>query len=63
MPCSLSRDGRFTDGEIENTYGKGNMIEICGKKGTILAVDTRGFNKGKELLKDSRLLFQIKFAE
>ena len=27
-----------------------------------MAVDTRGFHKGKELLKDNRLLFQIEFA-
>lgn len=62
LPSSLSRDGRFTDGEIEAVYGKENMIEICGKRGTIMAVDTRGFHKGKELSKDNRLLFQIEFA-
>lgn len=62
LPQSLSRDGRFTDEEIEKRYGKDNMIEICGKKGTIMVVDTRGFHKGKELLKDTRLLFQVEFA-
>lgn len=62
LPKSLSRDGRFTDDEIESTYGNHNLIEICGKRGTIMAVDTRGFHKGKELLKGSRLLFQIEFA-
>lgn len=62
LPQSLSRDGRFTDDEIEAVYGKDNMIEICGKKGSIIAVDTRGFHKGKELLKDARLIFQIEFA-
>jgi len=62
LPQSLSRDGRFTDEEIESAYGKDNMIEICGKQGSIIAVDTRGFHKGKELIKDSRLIFQIEFA-
>jgi hypothetical protein len=62
LPESLSRDGRFTDEEIEMNYGKDSLIEICGKKGTIIAVDTRGFHKGKDLMKDSRLLFQIEFA-
>jgi hypothetical protein len=62
LPKSLSRDGRFTDEEIEKTYGSENLIEICGKRGAIIAVDTRGFHKGKELLNDTRLLFQIEFA-
>ncbi len=62
LPQQLSRDGRFTDKEIEAAYGTGKMIEICGKKGTIIAVDTRGFHKGKDLVKNSRLLFQIEFA-
>ena len=62
LPKSLSRDGRFTDEEIEATYGADNLIEICGKRGSIIAVDTRGFHKGKELVKDTRLIFQIEFA-
>ena len=62
LPKNLSRDGRFTDEEIEKNYGKENLIEICGKKGSIIAVDTRGFHKGKELTMDKRLLFQIEFA-
>jgi hypothetical protein len=62
LPKELSRDGRFTDEEIEQTYGAENLIEICGKKGTIMAVDTRGFHKGKELLQGTRLLFQIEFS-
>lgn len=62
LPKAINRDGRFTDEEIENIYGSENLIEICGNKGTIMAVDTRGFHKGKELLKDKRLLFQIEFA-
>ncbi|WP_448699645.1 phytanoyl-CoA dioxygenase family protein [Mucilaginibacter sp. AW1-3] len=62
LPASLARDGRFTDEEIEQAYGKQNMLEICGKRGTIIAVDTRGFHKGKELVTNSRLLFQIEFA-
>ena len=33
-----------------------------GKKGTILAVDTRGFHKGKDLTDSNRLLLQIEFS-
>lgn len=62
LPKSLARDGRFTDKEIEEIYGKNNCIEICGIKGSIIAVDTRGFHKGKELLENKRLIFQIEFA-
>lgn len=62
LPKEINRDGRFTDEVIENIYGKSQCVEICGKRGTIMAVDTRGFHKGKELLQDHRLLFQIEFA-
>ena len=59
---SLARDGRFSDEEIINEYGRDNIIEIYGKKGSIIAVDTRGFHKGKELISDKRLIFQIEFT-
>lgn len=62
LPNAINRDGRFTDQEITTIYGSDKMLELCGKKGTIMAVDTRGFHKGKELLRDKRLLFQIEFA-
>lgn len=62
FPQSLARDGRFSDEEIIKEYGRDNMIEICGKKGSIIAVDTRGFHKGKELVQGNRLIFQIEFA-
>lgn len=62
LPEKIDRDGRYEDLEIETIYGKENLIEIIGKKGSIIAVDTRGFNKGKELLKGKRLLFQIQFS-
>lgn len=62
LPQSLARDGRFSDEEIIKEYGFENVIEIYGKKGSIIAVDTRGFHKGKELISDKRLIFQIEFA-
>lgn len=62
LPEALARDGRFTDEEVESIYGRDKMTEICGKKGSIIAVDTRGFHKGKELKIGNRLLFQIEFA-
>lgn len=62
LPKQIDRDGRFEDEEIEKVYGATNLIEICGKKGSIMAVDTRGFHKGKDLLEGKRLLFQIQFT-
>jgi len=62
LPPQIKRDGRFTDDEISKIYGAQNMLEIVGKKGTIMAVDTRGMHKGKDLIKGERLLFQIEFA-
>ena len=57
----MYREG-VSDAEVEANFGIPNMLEICGKRGTILAVDTRGLHKGKDLTKGKRLLFQIEFA-
>ena len=62
LPPSLLKDGRLTDAEVEATYGKENMLELCGRRGTIMAVDTRGLHKGKDLTEGKRLIFQIEFA-
>ena len=62
IPEEVKKDGRIPDHEISKAYGKDNLIEITGKKGTILAVDTSGFHKGKKLEKDDRLLFQLEFT-
>lgn len=62
LPPSLLKDGRLTDAEVESAFGKENMIELCGKRGNIMAVDTRGLHKGKDLISGKRLLFQIEFS-
>lgn len=62
LPWSLRRDGRFSDQVILKTYGAESIKRITGKKGTILAVDTRGFHKGEKLKHGKRLLFQIEFS-
>ena len=62
VPKNLQKEGRFTDEEISKTFPSSDILEICGKKGTIIAVDTRGLHKGKNLIKGSRLLFQIQFS-
>ncbi|SIO49092.1 phytanoyl-CoA dioxygenase family protein [Chitinophaga niabensis] len=61
-PKAVRRDGRIMDEELMAVYPKENFKEITGKIGTILAVDTIGFHKGKPLEKNDRLLFQVEFA-
>ncbi|TYQ28935.1 phytanoyl-CoA dioxygenase family protein [Pseudanabaena sp. UWO311] len=61
-PPSLLRDGRFSDQEIEDFYGKNNIDEIVGKKGTIIAADTRAFHKGKALEDGERLILMLTFS-
>jgi hypothetical protein len=53
---------RITDEEIEQTYGRDNVLEMTGQKGTVFAVDTMGFHKGKLPVSGHRLLAQLEFA-
>lgn len=62
LPNSINKDGRFEDKTISNLYGEDKIIEIVGKKGTLIAVDTRGLHKGKPLYKSYRDLFQVEFS-
>jgi hypothetical protein len=62
LPEKLLRDGRLKDDEVNNFYKKEDVLELTGKTGTILAVDTRGLHKGKPLIEGERLLFQLEFA-
>jgi len=62
FPDKLRKDGRIMDEEIAQEYPKEDILEITGKQGTILAVDTSGFHKGKNLTKGDRLLLQFEFT-
>jgi hypothetical protein len=61
-PKPVRRDGRISDEEITGVYGREAIVEITGPRGTILAVDTRGFHKGKAPETSDRLLFQVEYA-
>jgi hypothetical protein len=61
-PESLRRDGRIEDHEILDAYGADAVVEVTGERGSILAVDTRGFHKGKVPVAGDRLLLQFEFA-
>lgn len=62
-PASLLRDERISDDEIEQHYKPEDCVELTGPVGTMLAVDTRGFHKGKPLAERDRLIFQLQFAD
>jgi hypothetical protein len=53
---------RIDDSEIMAHYAKEDIIEICGRRGTIIAVDTRGLHKGKPVQVGDRLVFQLEFC-
>lgn len=61
-PKNLLKDGRITDNEIKSNFNSEDILEIKGKKGTIIAVDTIGFHKGKPLINGERLLFQLLYS-
>ncbi|MCB0478276.1 MAG: phytanoyl-CoA dioxygenase family protein [Crocinitomicaceae bacterium] len=62
LPKKIREDRRITDQEVNDLYPKEDILELCGKKGSILAVDTRGLHKGKPLIAGKRLLFQLQFS-
>lgn len=62
-PPKLLRDERISDQEIAAHYRFEDLVELTGPTGTVLAVDTRGFHKGKPLIARDRLILQIQFAD
>jgi len=61
-PIRLRSDGRKRDDEIRGAYPLDAFAELTGGRGTIIAVDTSGFHKGKDLTRGERLILQIEFA-
>jgi hypothetical protein len=61
-PRSVLVDGRHSDASLHAVYPESAFVEVCGPAGTILAVDTRAFHKGKPLIRGERLLLQIQFS-
>ena len=61
-PMPLRRDGRIPDEEIREHYTKDDVLEIYGQRGTIFAVETTAFHKGKPLTQGHRLVFQWIYA-
>ncbi len=61
MPEALWKDGRILDEEMRG-FQQEDFKEIVGKRGTIIAVDTRGLHKGKPLVTGDRLILQYEFT-
>lgn len=53
---------RIPDIDIQKAYPQKNIIEILGKKGTVFAVDTTAFHKGKKPERHDRLVLQTVYC-
>jgi hypothetical protein len=53
---------RIPDQDVAAAFGKDSIVELHGKRGTVLAVDTRGFHKGKMLTTGHRLMAQLTYS-
>jgi hypothetical protein len=53
---------RIPDADVAAAFGRDNVVELLGKRGTVLAVDTRGFHKGKMLTAGHRLMAQLTYS-
>lgn len=62
LPKQILEDRRIKDEEVAKYYSGEDILELTGEKGSIIAVDTRGLHKGKPLVDNKRLLFQIEFS-
>jgi hypothetical protein len=61
-PPQLRRDIRFSDEEVAVHYPAGDVVEVLGPRGTIMAVDTSGLHKGKPPETGNRWIFELEFA-
>lgn len=61
-PRHLRAPRRFSDTEVEQAYGPGGILTICGPRGTVFAVDTSAFHKGLPVVEGDRLALQVEFT-
>lgn len=53
---------RYSDAEIERTFGKENVVQFTDGKGAAFIVDTYGFHKGLLPKSKNRLLLQVQYS-
>lgn len=61
-PKALLEDRRFLDKELQAQYKAEDLKELNAPRGTLFAVDTRGFHKAKVPTAGNRLILQIEIA-
>ena len=62
LPSALRRDGRKSDDAVVAAGLGGNVTELTGPAGTLMAVDTIGLHKGKTPTAGDRLALESEFA-
>jgi Phytanoyl-CoA dioxygenase (PhyH) len=64
IPAELLKLGyiRQSDKALQRVYGNEAFREFTGKRGTIIAEDSRGFHKGKMLTEKDRLLLAFELS-
>jgi len=64
IPAALLKRGytRIADEDARKHFSDDDFIEITGRRGTILAEDTRGLHKGLLLERGDRLMFELEFS-
>jgi ectoine hydroxylase-related dioxygenase (phytanoyl-CoA dioxygenase family) len=65
IPAEILARGyaRLTDDEVLRHYGRDRVVEVLAPRGTIIAEDTRGLHKGREVLSGDRLMLQLQFSD
>ena len=61
-PAGFFQDRRFTDDEVAAAFPPETVMELTGRRGTIMAVDTSGLHKGKHPDHGDRLVLQIEYS-
>jgi hypothetical protein len=64
IPQHLLRKGyaRLSDAEVGRVFDQQDLLEFSGRRGSILAEDTRGLHKGRHVEQGDRLMLQIQFS-
>ena len=61
-PAAFYKDRRFSDDEVHAAFAEGDVRELVGPAGTMLAVDTSALHKGQPLETGHRLLLQVEYT-
>lgn len=53
---------RLDDADVARHYPESDVIRFTGKRGTIIAEDTRGLHKGQHVVRGDRLVLQLEYT-